>query len=438
MAHSNAARISLGALAAVVLAASAVLFAPKQASASPTPQPRLWLMNPDGTAQRQIAEPVDWSSGFEWAPDGGRLAFSDYDDLFVTNRDGSEVLNVTETSPTGSLGYERQPTWSPDGAQIAFVDGSDIWVSDATGTNRRTITASATYETFPRWAPAGGRVAYLSSVEAWGGPHHTLHVSRVDGSGDIVVAPVTDRPYPFSWAPDGDRIAYATREGAIVARDLETGLETTLVTAGASAPAWSPDGAWVAYAASDGLNVVPATGGTPRRLSDSINRWTSSISWSPDSSKIAFSTFGISVVDLGSGSISNLTHQNETDEDYSPAWSPDGSQIAFIGVIWCCAPNVSETVVGISARRHLVVRGQLEAWWLPDCIVDRSVKVQRRFPSGWRTVAGTRSDDTGRYRVRIPDRIGRYRAVARAVELDGGDGTFTCLRGVSPIVRHRH
>lgn len=62
------------------------------------------------------------------------------------------------------------------------------------------------------------------------------------------------------------------------------------------------------------------------------------------------------------------------------------------------------------------------------------VKIQRRTVYGWRTIGYDRTNHNGWYREVIPDRDGRYRAVA--LQHTHADGTIY-LRAVSPVHVHR-
>jgi len=64
------------------------------------------------------------------------------------------------------------------------------------------------------------------------------------------------------------------------------------------------------------------------------------------------------------------------------------------------------------------------------CYRNVRVRIQRRVSGVWRTIDATFTDDTGFYRERIPDRAGRYRAVAPRVEL----ANDICRRAVSRVV----
>ena len=93
--------------------------------------------------------------------------------------------------------------------------------------------------------------------------------------------------------------------------------------------------------------------------------------------------------------------------------------------------------VTLRLRRHLVARGVVSVTdGFAACVANVTVKIQRRVSGRWTTVARTTTSDTGAYRKRIRDRVGRYRAKVPRFSLGGG--ADVCLADTSPIVRHRH
>jgi hypothetical protein len=82
----------------------------------------------------------------------------------------------------------------------------------------------------------------------------------------------------------------------------------------------------------------------------------------------------------------------------------------------------------------LVARGEVVADGADACLQRVTVKVQRKRPSRWRTVATITTTLEGVFRTRLPDRRGRYRAVIPKVLMT----ELVCAREVSPIRRHRH
>lgn len=65
------------------------------------------------------------------------------DELWVVNRDGSNLKKLLTLD--GSL-LESRPVWSPDGKKIAFISFHQIYVMNDDGTNRKKLTSSTADE----------------------------------------------------------------------------------------------------------------------------------------------------------------------------------------------------------------------------------------------------------------------------------------------------
>ena len=104
-------------------------------------------MNADGSEVRQLTNNDDDDDGPVWSPDGESIAFTrsrrakngfEYDgfDIFVMNADGSEERQLTKNDD-----LEFDVMWSPDGESIAFSSGQatntfqdfEIFVMNADG-----------------------------------------------------------------------------------------------------------------------------------------------------------------------------------------------------------------------------------------------------------------------------------------------------------------
>jgi IPT/TIG domain len=77
-----------------------------------------------------------------------------------------------------------------------------------------------------------------------------------------------------------------------------------------------------------------------------------------------------------------------------------------------CDPVPHSRSVTLHLVRSLVARGVVRDDEFTDCAASVPVKIQRRISGEWTTVRTTTTSPTGSYRRRIPDKAGRYRAMA--------------------------
>lgn len=96
-------------------------------------------------------------------------------------------------------------------------------------------------------------------------------------------------------------------------------------------------------------------------------------------------------------------------------------------------PDTQMRTISLNLRRHLVAKGKVSAKPAPveqGCISDVPVIIKRNG----RKIAQKMTNDSGGYRVRLPDKQGRYRAVATKTT----SNDLECLRAVSDTRRHKH
>jgi len=204
----------------------------------------IYVMNVDGTCQRNLTnDPVnDWSPA--WSPDGTHIAFARFfggnlfTDLTVIKVDGSGLQRLTTASG-------EYPTWSPDGTRIAFATARDgnyeIYVMNADGTDETRLTNNLAYDMSPAWSPDGTHIVfdtqrdYISPEEVGIGPEFEIHLMNSDGSGDTRLTNNTQEDRFPDWGSK-DTIVF-TQNGQLVVMRLD-GSDRSQVIGNGTFPAW--------------------------------------------------------------------------------------------------------------------------------------------------------------------------------------------------------
>jgi len=165
------------------------------------------ISNADGSNPRFLAEGMQAS----WSPDGSRIAYvygtsETQSDLFIVNPDGSGQRNLTENSTIVVGGY-MSPAWSPDGTQILFSTHpifvvSDIYRVNADGSGLTNLTNTPDFnESSPIWSPDGTQIAFV------GEPHQSrnydIFLMLADGSGNVNLTngSIKDLSTRLHWRP---------------------------------------------------------------------------------------------------------------------------------------------------------------------------------------------------------------------------------------------
>lgn len=156
---------------------------------------RIFIVNRDGTGLRQLTPEVaatdyKYDDAPSWSPDGTRLVFSRTGALSLINADGTGLIS------TGVSGQD--PAWSPDGTQIAYASmtGTDgLFAMDMSFSSRR-LTAPAHLDRTPRWSGDGHQLVFQRGDGA------ALQIYRVDGdgSGETKLSTVAQHESWPSWS----------------------------------------------------------------------------------------------------------------------------------------------------------------------------------------------------------------------------------------------
>src|SRR5215213_5854645 len=252
------------------------------------------------------------------------------------------------------LEYETvsDPQISPDASQLIYTRGwidkqndrreTSLWIMNADGGKNRFLVRGSN----ARWSPNGDRIVYT----AQGDPRGTqIFVRYMDAEGAISqITHVEKAPGSVVWSPNGTRIGFTMEVEDKVSWPIKLPhapegakwVETPHIVDRLD---YRQDGTGFDDEGYRHVFVVPATGGTPRQLTN--GKWNhTGVEWTPDSKQILFSSnrsenaeyewreSEIYAVNVDSAAIAQLTKHKGPDG--SPKVSPDGKRVAYTGNDW--------------------------------------------------------------------------------------------------------
>jgi len=209
------------------------------------------LSNPDGTGSITLIKYPGVKRAII-SPDMKKIVFDNGFDIFVANRDGSDVTSIANDPAI----LEGGSWFSPDGKRLVYFTIDDknrvygIWTMDPDGKNRINVASSKGAQIFrhPRWSPDGSRISFFTVSKGV----MSISVMNPDGSARVALTSSSESPSrQASWSPDSKRLVYSRRSKSfnlwvMDARGANK-MQITDLSGNDAKPVWSLDGTKIAF-----------------------------------------------------------------------------------------------------------------------------------------------------------------------------------------------
>ena len=216
----------------------------------------IWMMDFDGSNQRQITHYNSLSIQPTIAADSSKIAFTSY-------ARGNPAIVIFSVDPVRQLPFYNQvasvnetPEFTPDGKQIVYASSASGWtqiyVANLDGSGLRRISSSSAIEVEPKVNPKTG--AEIAFVSGRSGPQQ-IYRMNMDGADVERLTPGEGEASNPSWNPDGQFLAfswtrgYATGNFNVFVMDVATRKYTQLTHSEGrnENPSWAADGQHIVF-----------------------------------------------------------------------------------------------------------------------------------------------------------------------------------------------
>ena len=248
------------------------------------------------------------------------------------------------------LEHADDPRISPDGDRVVYLRASndimadrtrrDLWIVNADGSGHRPLISGKASLSSPRWSPDGARLAYIAAENG----KRQIVLRWMDSGQTAVLTNLAEAPSDIAFSPDGEWIAFTMKvpaEKPSLAKPPEKpdGADWAPSVKVIDQVTYRFNGRGYLEPGHTHVFVVPAEGGSARRLTSGDYDHDGPLSWSPDGARLYFAAnrtegwrYERTESDIWSVAVESGEMRQHTDLpglESSPKVSPDGERIAF-------------------------------------------------------------------------------------------------------------
>lgn len=180
-------------------------------------QKEIWVMDPDGSNQKQITRSNLSATGAPAvSPDGSEVACTAYPGkdkparIFLFSVD--PVRQLTFLNPEGN--YTAHPSFTPDGKQVVFDSSANdsyrIYIANVDGGGAKVVSSSKAIQVEPKVNPKNPSLIAFTSDRS-GTPQ--IYTMNSDGGDPERVTNGIGEAVNPAWNPDGEHLAFAWTQG---------------------------------------------------------------------------------------------------------------------------------------------------------------------------------------------------------------------------------
>lgn len=247
----------------------------------------LYRCHADGSSLEQLTHHEDWDVRWPSSDSESRIVYEIDGELQVydINAKASKRLSITVPNDGLAMRPSRYPAHqniesfglSPKGERALFVARGDIFTAPIEkGATRNLTNSSNAHDKHASWSPDGRKIVFVSDRSG----EDQLYLIDQGGHAEAEALTTSHEVMLMSpeWSPDGNRIAYADKDGKLFVMTVETKAVIEIVDnprGGISDYTWSPQGGHLAFTMGESnsfsrLHIWSVADGKVRAITDTL------------------------------------------------------------------------------------------------------------------------------------------------------------------------